>query len=85
MPTNVLCKRMATPHARTLKGVRHMCMYLKKHREGANYCTYGRVGLEQPTELVAPYGDKKPHYFVAFVDANLKEYSRTGGVGMLSS
>jgi len=60
-----------------LADVRHMCMYLKKHREGASYCTYGRVGLEQPAELVA-------HPTVTRSLTTSSQYSRTGGVGMLA-
>ena len=84
MPTNVLCSRMNKPHDRTLKCIRHMAMHMKAFPDSVSYCTYGVEGLEQPAELLTPFGDVRPHYFHTFVDANLTESSRTGGVGMLA-
>jgi hypothetical protein len=86
MPNSVLGKNAAYPHCRTLKGLRHMAMHLRANKRSASYCTYGVVGLERSAddELIAPHGVRRPVYLHAFVDANLKSYSRTGGVAMLA-
>ena len=86
MPNSVLGKQAARPHDRTLKGLRHMVMHLRQHRHSASYCTRGAVGLERDPDapLVALHGATRPAYMHSFVDANLKSYSRTGGVGMLA-
>ena len=84
-PTNMLCANMAFPSADTLKNLRFMTMHVVRYPEGASYGGWGVVGLEQPVELIPPFTPgKKAMYFHYFSDANLKQRSLTGGVGMLA-
>ena len=85
MPINVLCKRMAYPHPElTLKALRYIFMHLRHNPEPASWGGWGVVGLEQTNALITPYSPGvKAMYFHYFSDANLKERSTSGGLGML--